>query len=262
MKCKKWMIITLLLCLTCALLNSAVTAGSKLADAKEYSWYYVPVPDNKQPKFDISTEDLKHYGAYAIGSPDDKVLYLTFDFGFENGNVKKCLDILNSNGVKGAFFILDHVIKANTGLIKEIAETGHIIGNHTMKHKNMRNVKDFAEYEKELRGLEKIYEEATGYKMSHYFRPPKGEFTKQNLEYNQKLGYKTIFWSFAYVDWDREKQPGKEAAFDQITNYYHNGCIILLHAVSESNAQALGDAIDYIRGKGYEFKSLHELPSY
>ena len=239
--------------------NMTVAANEKLADGKTYSWYSVPVPDNKQPNFDVSLEDLKNYDAYAIGSADDKVIYLTFDFGYENGNVKKCLDALNNNNVKGAFFILDHVIKANTDLIKEIAETGHIVGNHTLKHKNMCNIKDFGEYEKELRGLEEIYEQFIGQKMAKFYRPPKGEFTKQNLEYNKKLGFKTIFWSVAYKDWDDKSQPDAGETIQKLLKRTHNGAVVLLHPTSGTNAAILDPLIKEWKKQGYRFGTLDEL---
>ena len=248
--------------LLCAVLNIAditVSANEKLADNKYYSWYFKPAPDNKQPDFDVSLEDLKNYDAYAIGNPDDKVIYLTFDFGYENGNVKKCLDTMNANDVKGAFFILDHVIKNNTDLIKEIAETGHIVANHTMKHKNMCNIKDFAEYEKELAGLEQIYEELTGYKMAKFYRPPKGEFTKQNLEYNKRLGFKTIFWSVAYKDWDDKNQPDPGESIRKVLKLTHNGAIVLIHPTSDTNAAILDTLIKEWKKQGYRFGTLDEL---
>ena len=242
---------------------SNITAMAKetpeLSANKNYSWYFVPVPDNKQPDFDVSLTELKKYGAYALGNKDDKVIYLTFDFGFENGNVKKCLDALNANNVKGAFFILENVIKRNPDLLKEIAGSGHIVGNHTMKHKNMCNITDFAEYEKEINGLEKMYEETTGYKMSKYFRPPQGEFTKQNLEYNQKLGYKTIFWSLAYKDWDNNNQLSPDAAVEKILKRTHNGAVILLHPTSNTNAAILDTLIKEWKKLGYRFGTLDEL---
>ena len=270
MKNKKIMLIAVLLIAsiftmntmnTMNVFNVTVTAqeNSKLSANKNYNWYFKPVSDNKQPDFDLDLEELKQYGAYALGSKDDKVIYLTFDFGFENGSVKKCLDALNANEVKGAFFILDYVIKKNTDLIKEIAETGHIVANHTMKHKNMCKITDFEQYEKELSGLEKLYEEITGYKMAKYFRPPEGKFTQQNLQYNQKLGYKTIFWSVAYKDWDNENQPDAAEAVKLILKRTHNGAVILLHPTSNTNAAILDTLIKEWKKLGYRFGTLDEL---
>ena len=238
---------------------SDYSAQPKLDESKNYSWYFKPVTDNKQPDFDINLEEIKNYGAYTLGNKDEKVIYLTFDFGFENGNVKKCLDVLNKNNVKGAFFILENVIKVNSDLIKEIAETGHIIANHTMKHKNMCEIKNFADYEKEIIGLEKLCEEKIGCKMSKYFRPPKGEFTKQNLEYNKKLGYKTIFWSLAYKDWDNDNQPDAAETIQKLLKRTHNGAVVLLHPTSNTNAAILDALIKEWKKSGYRFGTLDEL---
>ena len=257
---KKVILFSVLAVLIAILFNSVISAFSAgLVPGKNYSWYFLPAKDNKQPGFDVDLNELKQYGAYALGSNEDKVIYLTFDFGFENGNVKKCLDALNANDVKGAFFVLDNVIKQNSDLLKEMAETGHVIANHTMKHKNMCNITDFAEYEKELLGLEKLYEETTGYKMAKYFRPPQGEFTKQNLEYNQKLGYKTILWSVAYKDWDNANQLNTTEAAQKLLKRTHNGAVVLLHPTSNTNAAILDTLIKEWKNRGYRFGTLDEL---
>ena len=245
-----------------AFLSVSAQSGERnapLLENKNYSWYFVPEKNNAQPSFDVSLDDIKNYGAHAIGDKDDKVIYLTFDFGYENGNVKKCLDALNKNNVKGTFFILENVARSTPGLLKEMIETGHTVANHTMKHKNMCNIKDFTEYEKELAGLEKLFEEITGYKLAKYYRPPKGEFTKQNLEYNQKLGYKTIFWSLAYKDWDNESQPDQTAAIKKILDRTHNGAVVLLHPTSATNAAIMDTLIQEWKRLGYRFGTLDEL---
>ncbi|MCL2096693.1 MAG: polysaccharide deacetylase family protein [Oscillospiraceae bacterium] len=251
-----------------ALLASVVSAhenNNNLIENKSYGWYSVPSKNGERPTFDINLDELKNYGAYAIGDANangndsGKVIYLTFDFGYENGNVKKCLDALNRHGVKGAFFILENVVKTNPELMKEIVETGHTAANHTLKHKNMCNIKDFAQYKKELEGLEKLFEETTGYKLSEYYRPPKGEFTKQNLEYNHKLGYKTIFWSLAYMDWDEKKQPDPGESIKKIIDRTHDGAVVLLHPTSATNAAIMDALIKEWKGMGYRFGTLDEL---
>ena len=256
---KKIISVALIFAAMASALSMSVSANEKLADNKNYGWYFKPASDNNQPGFDICLEDLKNYDTYAIGNPEDKVIYLTFDFGYENGNVKKCLDVLNNNQVKGAFFILDHVIKNDTDLIKEIAETGHIVANHTLKHKNMCNIKDFSAYEAELSGLEQLYEEHTGYKMSKFYRPPKGEFTKQNLEYNKNLGFRTIFWSLAYKDWEDNKQPDLGESIRTVLKRTHNGAVVLLHPTSATNAAILDTLIKEWKKQGYRFGTLEEL---
>jgi len=258
-KINKLLLIAAAIILVLHVFLTVSASNSPLAAGKNYSWYFKPAKNHEQPAFDIDLNDLKTYDAYAMGNKDDKVIYLTFDFGYENGNVKKCLDALNKNNVKGAFFILENVIRTNPELIKEMIETGHIIANHTMKHKNMCNIADFAEYSKEIAGLEKLYEETTGRKLSNFYRPPKGEFTKQNLEYNQKLGYKTIFWSLAYKDWDENGQPGKTETINKILSRTHNGAVVLLHPTSSTNAAILDTLIHEWKKSGYKFATLDEL---
>ena len=256
---RKLIATAVLLCVFLGMAAVTVSATETLVDSKNYKWYFKPAKNNEQPQFDVCLDDLRNYDTYAISSADDKVIYLTFDFGYENGNVKKCLDALNNNDVKGAFFILDHVIKANTDLIKEMAETGHIVANHTLKHKNMCNITDFAAYEKEITGLEQLYEELTGYKMAKFYRPPKGEFTKQNLEYNKKLGFKTVFWSAAYMDWDDKNQPDHAETIKKLMERTHNGMVVLLHPTSATNAAILDTLIKEWKNQGYRFGTLDEL---
>ena len=262
MKNKKILKFLLIISAVILVINAMVNVSANeknLIENKNYSWYFVPVKDNRQPNFDVNLDDIKNYGAYSLGNPDDKVLYLTFDFGYENGNVKKCLDALNKNNVKGTFFVLENVVKTNPDLLSEMLSTGHAVANHTLKHKNMCNIKDYKEYEKEIMGLEKLFEDTTGHKMAKYYRPPKGEFTKQNLEYNQKLGYKTIFWSLAYKDWDNDNQPDKASTIKKVLDRTHNGAVVLLHPTSKTNAEILDTLIQEWKKLGYRFGSLDEL---
>lgn len=238
--------------------NIFLVSATKMQDGNSYSWYF-KTNGNEQPTFDLDLEELKEYDVYTMGNKDDKVIYLTFDFGYENGNVKKCLDILNKNDVKGAFFILDHIVEANVDLIKEMVETGHIVANHTLKHKNMCHITNFDDYKSEIVGLSEKFEKATGYKMANYYRPPKGEFTKQNLEYNKKLGYKTIFWSLAYMDWDNNNQPNPQDSIQRLLKRTHNGAVILLHPTSKTNADILDTLIKEWQKQGYRFGTLDEL---
>ena len=242
----------------CGVFSVSVSSINKMQDSS-YSWYCKPSGGNEQPAFDLDLDELKEYDAYAIGSKEDKVIYLTFDFGYENGNVKRCLDALNKNRVKGAFFILDHIVTNNTDLLREIVETGHIVANHTLKHKNMCQIKNFDDYKNEIVGLSEKFEEMTGYKMAKYYRPPKGEFTKQNLEYNKKLGYKTIFWSLAYKDWDNDSQPNPQESIQRILKRTHNGAVVLLHPTSKTNADILDTLIKEWLKRGYRFGTLDEL---
>lgn len=188
----------------------------------------------------------------------EKVIYLTFDAGYENGNVEKILDILKKHNAKGCFFILENLVKRNTDLVKRMFDEGHTVANHTMKHKNMSTLGK-AELEKELCGLEKLCLDLTGHKMARLYRPPEGAFSEQNLKDADALGFKTIFWSFAYADWDNDKQPAPDAALSKLLNHLHNGEILLLHPTSSTNAKILDDFLSRLEKDGWRFGSLEEL---
>jgi len=211
-------------------------------------------PPTAQNKFDI-----RQFNGYYLGDITQKEVYLTWDEGYEYGFTSQILDTLLEKGVKAAFFVTKPYIKANPELCKRMAEEGHIVANHTAKHKNSVELSD-DEFRQELTETAAYFKEITGYDMGMYFRFPMGIYSARTLSLANDLGYKSIFWSFAYVDWEVNNQPGKKKAFDTVTQYIHNGCILLLHAVSESNTQALGDIIDHIQAQGYVFKSLDELP--
>lgn len=202
--------------------------------------------------------DLQKFGAYYIGDTSQKVIYLTFDEGYENGYTPSILDTLKANNVKAAFFLTKPFIRDEPELSKRIAEEGHIVGNHTVNHPSMPDKSD-EELVYEIEETARYYKEVTGYEMDKFFRPPAGEFSERTLDITNKLGYKTVFWSLAYVDWDVNNQPGKEEAYKHIMDNYHNGGIFLLHAVSQSNAEALDDIIKSLKEEGYTFASLYEL---
>jgi len=203
--------------------------------------------------------DNKGYNAVTYDNQStDKVLYLTFDCGYENGLTNKVLDVLQDKNVKAAFFCtLDH-IKAEPELIARMIKEGHIVGNHSAKHPNFSKISR-AEMAREIETCDNFLREHFGYS-APYFRFPEGAYSESALELVQSLGYKSVFWSLAYSDWDTSNQKGKDYAFQTVTARLHPGAIILLHAVSADNAQALGDVIDYARGQGYEFRSLTQLP--
>jgi peptidoglycan-N-acetylmuramic acid deacetylase len=189
---------------------------------------------------------------------DDKVVYLTFDAGYENGNVEKILDVLNREQVTGAFFILGNLIKRNPELVLRMADEGHLVCNHTFHHKNITTLTDTELYD-EISSLEAAYQELTGKEMSKYFRPPEGVFDAKSLQYLNEHGYKTVFWSFAYADWDNHKQMNPDHAKKKIMDHIHNGEVMLLHPTSATNAQILGAVIQEIKSLGYRFGSLDEL---
>ncbi len=227
-----------------------------------FSWYCKHETNGKQPELDPSMRFIEEYDGYYLdrnASCDDKVIYLTFDAGYENGNVEKILDVLKEEDVKGAFFILDNLIKHDTALIKRMKEEGHLVCNHTAKHKDMSKINDIDSFRAELESLEATYGEYVGGEMSKYYRPPEGRFSEENLKMAKELGYSTIFWSFAYADWDNESQMSPEAAEKKILDGTHNGEIILLHPTSATNAKILGDLIGSWKKMGFRFGTLDEL---
>ena len=232
--------------------------------AEAQGWYSVRNKEHKQPTLDAAQRFIENYGGYYVDkkhteNDSDKVIYLTFDAGYENGNVEKILDVLKAQNVKGAFFILENLILRNTELVKRMAEEGHTVCNHTLKHRDMTKVTDIAEFEAELSSLEKLYFDMTGYEMAKYYRPPEGRYDERSLEFADKLGYKTILWSLAYADWDNANQPSCEKAKKILLDNIHNGAVILLHPTSATNAAIIEDLIITLRLDGYRFGTLDEL---
>ena len=230
------------------------------------SWYCTRNKDNKQPTAAPELRFVEEYGGYYVdkrhGDGDvDKVVYLTFDAGYENGNVEKILDVMKEEEVKGAFFILENLIVKNTELVKRMANEGHSVCNHTSRHKDMTTARNIDEFKAELVSLEETYRRYTGNEMEKYYSPPEGRFNEANMRYAEELGYKTIFWSFAYADWDNGRQMSAEAAKKKIMDNIHNGAVILLHPTSATNAEILGDVIRELKAQGFRFGTLDELTS-
>ncbi|MDE6723890.1 MAG: polysaccharide deacetylase family protein [Eubacterium sp.] len=182
---------------------------------------------------------------------DDKNICLTFDEGYENGYTAQILDTLKEKNVKAIFFCTYDYIKDNPELVHRMINEGHIVGNHSYRHQNFTQI-DVETASDEITILHDYVVEQFGYEMT-YFRFPEGAFSEQALALTKELGYSSIFWSFAYADWDRENPPSNETAYEKITSSVHNGAILLLHAVCKSNAEVLGKAIDNIIEQGYHF---------
>ena len=228
------------------------------------SWYCVRNKDHKQSIVGSDLSWVENYGGYYIDhthgdDTEEKVVYLTFDAGYENGNVAKILDIMKEKQVTGAFFVLEHLVCENGELVERMINEGHLVCNHTANHPDVTKLKDMEAFKKELQALEDVYRDKFGKEMSKYFRPPEGRFNRRTLEYAQKLGYKTVFWSFAYADWDNNSQMSVQAAKEKILGNIHNGAVILLHPTSDTNVAVLGDVIDTLKSQGYSFGSLEEL---
>ncbi len=227
-------------------------------DNTKKAWWFKRNTDNQPSSTNSDIEELiEKYDGFYIDKTDEKVLYLTFDEGYENGYTPKILDVLKENKVKAAFFITGSYLKLHPDLVKRMVDEGHIVANHTINHPSLPDVDEYEKIEEEILGLERSYYEMFQKNMN-YFRPPKGEYSERTLAITQSLGYKTVFWSFAYVDWDVNNQKGADYAYDKVMKGIHNGAVILLHAVSKDNTEALDSIIKDAREKGYTFKSLEE----
>lgn len=225
---------------------------------KSYHWYCVHVKNHRAPCADAELRFVEELGGvyldHANSDPDaaEKIAYLTFDAGYENGNVAKILDALKEEDVRGTFFILEHLIDAEPELVKRMVAEGHTVGNHTARHRDMSRASDQA-LMAELQTLERSFLELTGVPMAKLYRPPEGCFSRRNLECLKENGYRTVFWSFAYPDWDNGRQLAPEKAKSIILDNLHNGAILLLHPTSATNAAILGDVIREMKAQGYRF---------
>ena len=211
------------------------------------------------PIGNAGVDQLKQYDAAYIGNQREKVLYLTFDAGYENGCTAEILDILQKHEVKAAFFLVGNYIEKNADLTRRMVEEGHIVGNHTMHHYDMSKLSEKGAFSKELQDLEALFKEATGQEMPKFYRPPQGIYSAENLKMAQELGYKTVFWSLAYVDWNNDAQPTKEQAFAKLLPRTHNGAVVLLHSTSRTNAEILDELLTKWEEMGYRFGSVEEL---
>lgn len=211
------------------------------------------------PVVDASDDELKPYNAYYIGDTSQKKVYLTFDCGYENGYTTAILDALKKHEVKAAFFVVGHYINSSPDLVKRMVDEGHIVGNHTYNHPDMAKITDKAAFQKEISSLEELYQETTGKTMQKFYRPPQGKYSTDNLKMANELGYKTIFWSLAYVDWYVDKQPSPQDAMAKLTKRIHPGAVILLHSTSKTNAEILDQLIGEWKADGYTFGTLDEL---
>ena len=227
-----------------------------------YNWF-IKRSGSEQPKAPSELAAMLNGDCYYLDTAlndesDERIIYLTFDAGYENGNVEKILDILKDEGVPAAFFILDHLILKNTELVKRMADEGHLVCNHTKNHKDMTAVSR-EEMIKNLTDLEKIYEEKTGKSLAKFFRFPEGRFNKETVEVASTLGYKTVFWSLAYADWDNDRQPNPDKSMKLLLDNTHNGAVVLLHPTSKTNTLILQRLIKSWREMGYRFGTLDEL---
>lgn len=237
--------------------NRAKIDFTTLSNEKQ-AWWFKPNKTHATPEINLKLNySLSDYDAHYVGDTSKPILYLTFDEGYENGYTAKILDILKENDVKAIFFVTLPYLKDNPDLIKRMVEEGHIVGNHTNHHPSMPDVTGNEEkFNHEFSDVEDKYREITGSDIPKYFRPPMGEYSQKSLAMTKNLGYKTVFWSFAYHDWDINKQPEPSAAKEKILGGLHNGSILLIHAVSKTNTEILDSVLKEATAQGYSFELL------
>ena len=232
---------------------SAITCSS------EGNWGLSFQTDGEPPIANASMEELAKFNAYYAQNTTEKVLYLTFDAGFENGNTPIILDALKKHSAPATFFVVGTYIESNPDLIKRMEKEGHIVGNHTYHHPDMTKLSSLSAFEKELKDVENAYNNVTGKEMTKFYRPPQGKYNENNLQMAKELGYHTFFWSLAYVDWQENNQPTKEEAFDKLLTRVHPGAIVLLHSTSKTNGEILDELLTKWEEMGYQFKSLDSI---
>lgn len=241
--------------------DAALPASSPAAlPASADNWGLSFQTEGTCPIGNATAEQLAQYDAYFVGDTSKKVIYLTFDCGYENGYTEQILDALKKHSAPAAFFVVGNMIETAPDIIRRMAEEGHIVGNHTYHHPDMSKISDQAAFRKELEDLAALYQETTGKELPRYYRPPQGKYSEENLRQAHALGYRTVFWSLAYVDWYVDNQPSREQAYAKLLPRIHDGAIVLLHSTSRTNAEILDELLTKWEGMGYTFKSLEELP--
>lgn len=260
---KKMIILTTILTIfaVCtAVVNNekAVITSTRTISNKTIGWGIKRNNNHEQP--DVGTQNkkiLEENNGICLGNNDKKNIYLTFDEGYEAGYTPKILEILKNNNVKATFFITAHYVNTQEELVRQMISEGHIIGNHTVNHKSMPTLTD-EQIKTEVMDLHQAMLEKFNYEMK-YIRPPKGEYSERTIIETNKLGYKTVMWSFAYEDWNENQQPDEGKSKEKVLKNLHNGEIILLHGNSKTNTNILDSIIKETKNMGYEFKSLDEF---
>ena len=211
------------------------------------------------PIGNATAEDLAWYNAYYVGDTSEKVIYLTFDCGYENGNTEPILDALKKHNAPGTFFVVGHFLETAPDLVKRMVEEGHTVGSHTYHHLDMTTISDMETFQKEMEDVENLFYDITGTELSCFYRPPQGKCNANNMEMAEELGYYTIFWSLAHVDWITDNQPSHEEALEKLTDRIHPGAIVLLHNTSQTNGEILDELLTEWEEMGYSFRPLAEL---
>ena len=223
------------------------------------SWGLSFPAEGMPPQGPVGSAQLARYDAAYLGNTSEKVIYLTFDAGYENGCTAQILDTLKKHNVPAAFFLVGNYLQKNPDLVKRMVAEGHTVGNHTMHHPDMSKITDPAAFQKELQDLEALYKDITGQDLPKYYRPPQGIYSEENLKLAQAMGYKTVFWSLAYADWNNDAQPTAQQAFSKLLPRTHSGAVVLLHSTSKTNAAILDELLTKWKAQGYRFAPVAEL---
>lgn len=259
MKTKKFRITVAIALALLLFLSAYSVVASRHVALETGAWGLSFQKEGDSPVGTVSQSALDAYDAKYLGDTSQKTICLTFDAGYENGCTAEILDVLKKHNVPAAFFLVGNYLEQNPELVCRMTEEGHTVGNHTYHHYNMSDISDQAAFQKELEDVEILYEKVTGEKMSKYYRPPQGVYSEENLQMAKELGYKTVFWSLAYVDWKNDAQPTKEEAFSKLIPRIHNGAIVLLHSTSKTNGEILDELLTKWEELGYTFTSLDEI---
>lgn len=259
--CAVLLLLTMLLWPMSRQSSSLPAAGEAAVAVSTDNWGLSFPTEGQSPVGNATVEELAQYNAYYLGDTSQKVIYLTFDCGYENGYTASILDTLKKHNAPAAFFVVGNMIESAPDLIRRMVAEGHIVGNHTYHHPDMSSISEQSAFQKELESLEALFQETTGQTMSKYYRPPQGKYNVENLRQAKALGYKTILWSLAYVDWYVDDQPTPEQAYSKLLPRIHDGAIVLLHSTSRTNAEIMDELLTKWEEMGFSFASLDQLPA-
>lgn len=250
--------VALLVCAWAAAMDSKKPAAV-MATAEITNWGLSFQKEGEAPVGNADSAFLAQYDAVYRENTEEKVLYLTFDAGYENGCTSQILDTLKKHNVPAAFFLVGNYLETQPELVCRMVEEGHTVGNHTYSHPDMSAIAEEASFQAELQRNEALYQQVTGQEMAKLYRPPQGKFCEENLRMAQSLGYRTVFWSLAYVDWYEDDQPTKEGAFEKLIPRLHPGAVVLLHSTSSTNASILDELLTKWEEMGYTFGRLEDI---
>lgn len=244
--------------------TSGQSAEGALADTAELlgeaeDWGLGFGKSGEKPTGNATIAEMKQYNAYYMAEGDEKVLYLTFDCGYENGNTEPILDALKKHNAQATFFVVGHFLESAPDIVKRMVEDGHTVGNHTYHHPDMSKISDVASFQKEMEDVSTLFQEITGTELAMYYRPPQGKYSTANLQMAKDMGYSTFFWSLAYVDWNQDDQPTHEEALEKLTQRIHPGAIVLLHSTSKTNGEIMDELLTKWEEMGYTFRPLSDF---